>query len=154
MAIMGLIDLYVTATEWLPHGIQPPHGLLLFLCLSFVNGCVLEIGRKTWAPESERTGVETYSSLLGPARAVWIWAGVCTLAWGLLVGVGAAVDASLTVALPGFAMLLVTITAAAAFARNPTVGKQKMIDTLAGLWVFVCYCLAGYAPFLAERFAS
>jgi UbiA prenyltransferase family len=154
MAIMGLIDLYVTAAEWLPHGVEPPHGLLLFLSLSFVNGCVLEIGRKVWAPESERTGVETYSSLLGPRRAALLWAGICALAWMLLAGVGYAVDAPYTVALPGLAMLAVTIAAAARFARNPTVAGQKRIDMLAGLWVFVCYCLAGYAPFLAERFSA
>ena len=44
----------------------PPRGLWLFLVLSFVNGCVLEIGRKIYAPQNERTGVETYSALLGP----------------------------------------------------------------------------------------
>jgi 4-hydroxybenzoate polyprenyltransferase len=144
----------VTATEWLSHGAHPPPGILLFLCLSFVNGCVLEIGRKTWAPENERTGVETYSSLLGPGRSAWVWAGICVLAWGLLVAIGYLVGALLTVAIPGFIALLVTITAAATFARNPTAKGQKRIDTLAGLWVFVCYCLAGYAPFLAERFSA
>jgi hypothetical protein len=44
----------------------------MFLALSFVNGCVLEIGRKLWAPENEIAGVDTYSAL-GAARAAAIW---------------------------------------------------------------------------------
>jgi hypothetical protein len=45
----------------------------MFLALSFVNGCVLEIGRKLWAPENEIAGVDTYSGLWGPRRAAAIW---------------------------------------------------------------------------------
>ena len=67
MAIMAFIDLYLTGAEWVPHGPLPPSGMWVFLALSLVNGCVLEIGRKTWAPASERPGVETYSALIGPA---------------------------------------------------------------------------------------
>jgi hypothetical protein len=44
MLIMPLIDLFVTATEWLTRAGSPPAGLWLFLLLSFANGCVLEIG--------------------------------------------------------------------------------------------------------------
>jgi hypothetical protein len=154
MAIMPLIDVYVTGAEWLPHGTTPPQGLWLFLSLSFVNGCVLEIGRKVWAPESERTGVETYSGLLGPARATWTWAGCCLLAWCLLAGVGLAVDAPFAVAGPGLLALAVVAITATRFARAPTVAGQKRIDMLAGLWVFVCYVLAGFAPYLASWFRA
>ena len=153
MAIMALIDLYVTGAEWLPHGVWPPQGLWLFLGLSFVNGCVLETGRKIWAPESERAGVETYSGLLGPAKAVWLWAAFCALAWCLLAGVGVAVGTPLAIVVPATLMLFVVGAAAADFARSPTPGKQKRVDLLAGLWVFVCYALAGFAPYLSERFA-
>ncbi|MEM1199308.1 MAG: UbiA family prenyltransferase [Pseudomonadota bacterium] len=152
MAIMPLIDLYITAAEWLPHSNGPPAGLWLFLALSFANGCVLELGRKTWSPESERPGVETYSALLGPTRAVWLWVAVCAVAWLLLAGVGLAVRAPLSVAGPGLIMLLVVVFFAQRFSQYPTVKGQKGIDTLAGLWVFACYCLAGFAPFIATGF--
>jgi 4-hydroxybenzoate polyprenyltransferase len=152
MAIMPLIDVFVTATEWLPNAGAPPQGLWLFLALSFVNGCVLEIGRKVWAPQSERAGVETYSGLLGPRRAAWAWAGCCLLAWCLLVGVGISVGAAYAVALPGLLGLAVVLATAASFARRPTPAGQKRIDLLAGLWVFVCYVLAGFAPYLAGWF--
>jgi hypothetical protein len=92
MAIMPLIDLFVTACEWLPRAGAPPPGLWLFLALSFVNGCVLEIGRKLYARENERPGVETYSALLGPKRAALAWSACAILAYGLLLGVGNAVS--------------------------------------------------------------
>jgi len=57
MAIMPLIDFYVSAAEWLDHGDKPGVGLYLFYGLSFLNGCVLEFGRKIWAPENERDGL-------------------------------------------------------------------------------------------------
>ena len=72
MAVMPLIDLFVTGFEWVPAGGAAP-GLLLFLLLSFANGCVLEIGRKLWAPAHERAGVDSYSAVLGPGRGAAVW---------------------------------------------------------------------------------
>ncbi|MEP3276209.1 MAG: UbiA family prenyltransferase [Stappiaceae bacterium] len=149
MAIMPLIDLFVTGAEWLPFGSSPPAGLWIFLCLSFVNGCVLELGRKVWAPENERTGVETYSALMGPVHAVWTWSATCVLAWILLVFLGARLDVLLSLAVPSGIMLCVILVGAARFARESTPARQSQIDTLAGLWVLICYCLAGFAPFIA-----
>ena len=154
MAIMPLIDLFVTATEWLPHGLHPPPGLGWFLGLSFANGCVLEIGRKIWAPENEREGVETYSALLGPARATLLWLATLCLACALLIGVGFAVGAPGLVAAIGLAALAAVAIAASAFLRNPTPAGQKRIDALAGLWVLVCYGTAGFAPHLLARAAA
>ncbi|MBC7736502.1 MAG: manganese transporter permease, partial [Candidatus Saccharibacteria bacterium] len=45
MAVMPMIDLVLTSLEWLPYG-GPAPALWLFLALSLVNGCVMEIGRK------------------------------------------------------------------------------------------------------------
>ena len=64
MAIMPLIDLVLTGCEWVPAG-SVPDGIWTFLLMSFCNGCVVEFGRKIWAPEHEREGVETYSSSWG-----------------------------------------------------------------------------------------
>lgn len=152
MMIMPLIDLFITAAEWLPHQSYPPVGLWLFLLLSFVNGCVLEIGRKVWAPESEREGVETYSSLWGATQAAWIWLAMCAIAWVLLSGIGYMVDAFYAVALPGLLALGMVFYTVRQFSISPTVKQEKMIETVAGLWVFICYCLAGFAPFVSGWF--
>lgn len=148
MAIMPIIDLYISAAEWMQHGLKPPHGLWVFLVLSFLNGCVLEFGRKIWAPENERDGVESYSRLLGPAKAVCIWTGFCGLACVFLIIVAMKLQAGLWVGIPAVLTLLYIIYNAWQFSRNPTPKKQKTIDALAGLWVVMCYGLAGFMPLL------
>jgi hypothetical protein len=149
MAIMPLIDLFVTACEWWPRAGTAPPGLWLFLGLSFVNGCVLEIGRKLYGVESERAGVETYSALLGPRRAVLIWVGCVALAYGLLLLVGGAVGGFWPVAAAGTLGLVVAGLCALRYARRPDAAAQKTMDAVAGVWVLVCYAAAGFAPLIA-----
>ena len=152
MAIMPLIDLLLTGMEWLPAG-APAGGLVLFLGLSFVNGCVLEIGRKLWAPEAEIAGVDSYSSLWGPTRGALVWSGCVAVSLALLLGVAVVTGAFwITLALGG-AMAALCLAAAASYASAPTAAAQKRMDTLAGLWVFACYALAGFAPLILRGFA-
>jgi hypothetical protein len=148
MLIMPLIDLFVTACEWLAAGGGPPDGLWLFLTLSFVNGCVLEIGRKIYAPENERPGVETYSALLGPRRATLLWSAILVVAFGLLVMVAVAVRAPWLVSALGLCGLAAGLTCGWLFLRRPVPAAQRRIDAVAGLWVLACYGSAGFAPLL------
>ena len=154
MLIMPLIDLFVTATEWLPRaGWAAPHGLWLFLALSFMNGCVLEIGRKIYAPASERAGVETYTGLLGRSRAVLAWIGCLLVAFGFILAVGARIDALFAVALPAALALAFAVAMAVRFQQSPTPAAQKMIDTAAGVWVLFSYGAVGFAPLILRAFA-
>ena len=74
MLILPLVDLYATACDWWVAGLrQPPPGLYWFLVVSYLNGLVIEIGRKTRAPADEEHGVETYSALWGTNGAVRAW---------------------------------------------------------------------------------
>lgn len=150
MAIMPLIDLFVTAVEWLPHAAAPPAGLWLFLAMSFANGCVLEIGRKLWAPTNERAGVETYSGLYGPGRAAFIWMAWASAAFALLCGVALAMGVAAMAIPAGAAAYLAAIWAAFGYRRDPSEAAQKRMDTVSGLWVFACYALAGFAPLLSR----
>lgn len=152
MAIMPIIDLFITAAEWLPSGQGAPNGLWLFIALSCANGCVIEIGRKVWAPENERQGVETYSSLLGPKRSATLWAGFATVAYLLLLGVGHVAGALPVIALLGAVALALVFHAARSFATSSTAKGQKRIDQFSGLWVFACYSLAGFVPVLLQVF--
>ncbi|MBO9712284.1 UbiA family prenyltransferase [Sphingomonas sp.] len=147
MLVMPGIDLILTGFEWVPHG-RAPHALLLFLALSFTNGCVLEIGRKLWAPANEREGVETYSALLGPAQAGALWMMFVTIALALLIGVGLATGAPLATGAIGVAAAGFAMRKGARYRRDPTPEAQKAMDTTAGLWVFACYAGAGFAPFV------
>jgi 4-hydroxybenzoate polyprenyltransferase len=149
MAIMAFIDFYVTAAEWLPHAPLPPHGIWIFVLLSCVNGCVLEFGRKIWAPENEREGVETYSALLGPRRAVQLWLALCAMAWLLLSIVGVIAGAPMLVPVIGLIALVAVAAVGLGFMRNPAPKLQGRVDAAAGLWVFACYAIAGLSPWLA-----
>jgi 4-hydroxybenzoate polyprenyltransferase len=153
MTILPLIDLFVTGTEWLPYDNWPPQGLWLFLALSFLNGCVLEIGRKVWAPENEREGVETYSRLLGPRRAAQLWIAASAAALLLLIAMSFAVGAPRLVSVIGILAFAVVAVSGWRFINHPSADGQKRIDTLAGLWVLVCYGAAGFAPFASGAVA-
>lgn len=150
MAIMPLLDLVVTGAEWMAADGGPAPTLALFLILSFINGCVLEIGRKIWAPDSEREGVDSYSRLWGIAPAVSVWMVLLGVSFGLLVGVGYATGHRFATALPGFVMLLGAFRVGATMRRAPSDEHQKWLDTVSGLWVFVCYTAAGFAPLVVE----
>ncbi len=147
MAIMPLIDLLLTGIEWMPAGGAASY-LWLFLALSFVNGCVLEIGRKLWAPENEITGVDTYSSLWGPRQAGRVWIGCVLLSYALLVGTGVATGVGWQSAVIGALALGPCGVSAYFYIQSPTAKAQARMDTVAGLWVFFCYATAGFLPFL------
>ncbi len=146
MLVMPAIDLVLTGFEWVPRG-QAPAGLILFLMLSFSNGCVLEVGRKLWAPANEREGVETYSALLGVRRAGSMWIGFVAVALALLVCVGFTTGAPLATGAIGSVAAAYTIAAGLRYRADPTPERQAKVDSAAGLWVFACYAAAGFAPF-------
>ncbi len=96
MLILPLIDLYATACDWLVAGERTAHvGLLWFLVVSYLNGIVIEIGRKTRVAADEEHGVETYSALWGThgAARAWLLAVLLTAAaaWGTASQIGLAV---------------------------------------------------------------
>jgi 4-hydroxybenzoate polyprenyltransferase len=150
MLIMPLIDLFATGCEWVPAAATPPRMLWLFLVLSFLNGTVLEIGRKIYAPVNERTGVETYSRLLGPLPATALWCVVVAVAFGCLLAVGAAEGALPWVGVVGLVGVGASILSAAAFMRHAVPKYQTLLDTMSGLWVLLCYAAAGFAPIAAK----
>ncbi|MEM1130852.1 MAG: UbiA family prenyltransferase [Pseudomonadota bacterium] len=148
MAIMPLIDLMLTGVEWSGHG-GPDGDLWVFLALSFVNGCVLEIGRKTWAPLSERRGVDSYSRVWGPENAAKIWLLTVALSAALLIWLGLILDQLVWFAVPAAVGLAGCIWVGLRFIREPQASAQKWLDHSAGLWVFLCYATAGFLPLLS-----
>ncbi|MCP4317891.1 MAG: UbiA family prenyltransferase [Hyphomicrobiales bacterium] len=149
MAIMPLLDLFVTGVEWLPASGRPSEALVLFLLLSFVNGCVLEIGRKIWAPANERECVETYSGLWGVNRATSVWIAMTALSFLLLLAVGLSTGHVVATGLPGLLMLVFAWRTVFAMRKSPSGKLQERLDMVSGFWVFVCYFAAGFAPLAA-----
>ena len=152
MAIMPLIDLVVTGFEWIGYG-APAAGMVFFLALSFANGCVLEIGRKLWAPESEREGVDSYSKLWGPGTGALLWVGCVLVSLGLLVAVGFATATPIATGAVGLLAAIWVIRVAHRYRVEPSEIHATKLEDAAGIWVFACYAAAGFAPFTRLLFA-
>ena len=158
MAIMPLIDLYVTACDWLPAGValHENFGLTLgaFLLLSLVNGSVIEIARKSWAPSSEREGVETYSRLWGAQRAGIVVMALLLAGLALSAFINVRSDAGVVVLV---GLMLVTMFAAWTaidYAGAPAARKVKQMETGTAVFVLGNYLLLGVIPLLMSLLPS
>ena len=150
MAIMPMIDGYTTGLDWLAEGAEAPAGLGLFLLVTFLNGIVIEIGRKIRAPGGEREGVDTYTSAWGTRRAPLVWlatlAATALTAWlaARHVGIGGVAAALLAGA------ALAAAGPALSFLRAPGARSARGIETAAGAWTIAMYLLLGAGPFVAR----
>ena len=147
MLILPLIDLYATACDWLVAGERTAHvGLLWFLVVSYLNGIVIEIGRKTRVAADEEHGVETYSALWGKhgAARAWLLAVLLTAAaaWEAASQIGLAVP---TVFMLG-GLIVACVAVARRFLRNASRGGGKAIEVMAGVWTLLMYLGLGAAP--------
>lgn len=140
MAILPLIDLYATACDWWVAGLRrPPSGLYWFLIVSYLNGIVVEIGRKTRAAVDEEAGVETYSALWGAAGAIRAWLGAILLtalaAWQAArhVGTDTGMLALLAIVAAGAGVIAVR------FLRSSASGSGKSIELMSGVWTLLMY---------------
>jgi 4-hydroxybenzoate polyprenyltransferase len=148
MVIMPLLFAYLTGLDWLAAGADPPRGLPLFLGLAFLNGILVEVGRKIRAPETERVGVETYTTTWGLRAAPAAWLGALALAavlgWLASRPTGAGGIVAIGLAVMGVAAALPAI----GFLRRPTAARGKRIETASGLWTLASYLLLGFAPLI------
>jgi 4-hydroxybenzoate polyprenyltransferase len=158
MAIMPLIDLYATACDWLPAGValHENFGLTLgaFLLLSLVNGSVIEIARKSWAPEMERDGVETYSRLWGAQRAGVVVMALLLAGLALSAFINVRSDAGVVVLV---GLMLVTMFAAWTaidYAGAPAARQVKQMETGTAVFVLGNYLLLGVIPLLMSLLPS
>lgn len=147
MAVMPLIFLYATSLDWLVAGAPPPPGLGLFLGLAFLNGLVIEVGRKLRAPSEEREGVDTYTAAWGPTTAVRVWLGILAAALvagalaGRVIGAGAITLVALT------PLAVAAALPASSLLRQPAPGPGRRVEVAAGLWVLACYATFGAIAF-------
>ena len=148
MLVMPLIDLYVTACDWLPARAAVASGLRWFLVASFFNGVVVEIGRKMRAPEDEERGVDTYSALWGRGRAAIAFLTVMAAAMGCAVLAASHVGAARWVGTVLMLLWLVALGIGAAFVRSPRRGAGRTVEAMAGAWTLIVYLSLGVAPWV------
>lgn len=146
MVVMPLIDLFATACDWLVGTGTPPTGLFWFLVVSFFNGVIIEIGRKTWAPAQERPGVESYSSAWGRGKAVSVWLAAMLLGYGCALVVAADIGFLVPVALWLGGIGLAMAVVGRRLVRAPDERIVAALENLSGLWVFSVYLVLGIVP--------
>ena len=146
MAIVPLIDWYVSSFDWLVAGVPAPPALGWFLAVTFLNGLVVEVGRKIRAPQDEEPGVETYTAMWGRrgATAVWTGAIACNVAL-----------ATIAAAHVGFARVDAGRVRRArarrggcgvAFLRSLRAGSGRRIEAMTGAWTLGSYLFLGIVP--------
>jgi len=151
MVILPLIVLYATACDWLVAGVAiPPAGLTGFLLMCMVNGVVFEIGRKIRAPEGEQEGVETYSALWGPARAVLAWFGALLLAGVAGIQVGASFGFAVPFAAVTAGLLAVAALVVVRFHKARNDKTAKAFEVMSGLWNLSTLLALGVLPMVFQ----
>lgn len=148
MAIMPAIDVYTTGLDWLAAGAPPPVGLLSFLAVTFMNGVLVEVGRKLRTPGEEREGVDTYTKAWGLriAPLVWTLALLSSSAFALLAAQSSnTVRVTLAVLLPATAVALVP---AVRFLNTPTATWARRTERASQLWPLLTYLVLGGAPYV------
>ncbi len=150
MVVMPLIDFYTTGLDWLNAGVAPPRGLEFFLLVTFLNGIVIEVGRKIRSTEMEEEGVETYSALYGGSRATIAWLAIIVITYGsaVLAALHAGFGAIGVGVLTGF--LLLSSIPALLFLGSGSARHAKLIETASGIWTIAMYLTLGAAPMVIE----
>jgi 4-hydroxybenzoate polyprenyltransferase len=148
MAIMPLIDLYTTGLDWWAAGAPAPHGLPWFLAATFLNGILIEIGRKIRPPDGEREGVDTYTKAWGRTPAVAAWLLTLALALGTAGlaarAIGTGTWATVVLVLAAFACAL----PAARFLHDPSAARARAVEQASGTWPLVTYLVLGSIPYV------
>ena len=154
MFIIPLIDIYASGLDWLLAGTEAPTGLLFFFAVSYMNGIVLEIGRKMRTPEKESEGVLTYTSMLGIKNAVWLWVFmlVITLSLSIAASVFAGYGKTAFIVL-GIIFILCAFPALL-FLQKRTEKLSKMIEYASAFWTISMYLTLGGGPMISKLLFS
>jgi len=152
MVIIPLVDILASAADWKLAGVIPPAGLAYFFVVSFLNGLVLEVGRKMRAPNQEEEGVISYTHLWGIRGASLAW--ITLLVFTLWTAISAANYAGHpTIILIALASIfLLCLVPVILFLKSPKPTYAKWIEHASGLWTLAMYLLLGGAPLLLNNF--
>lgn len=154
MFIIPLIDIYASGLDWLLAGAEAPGGLAFFFGVSYMNGIVLEVGRKIRTRENEQEGVLTYSSMLGINKAIVLW--ISVLGVTLLLSIAACWFAGYGIIsyIVLLAFFIICAIPAILFFKKQTAKLSKLIETISGVWTIAMYLTLGGVPMFIKLFFS
>ena len=122
--------------------------LIPLFALNYLNGIVLEIGRKTRRADEEEHGVQTYSKLWGRKKAVVVLSLLFVIEY-LLVILGLAHTHEKYFFFGGLTLLIILIVSIyfmVKFLKKDLSGK--VVETVSGLWIIFSSMCMGLLPYL------
>ena len=152
MLIIPLIDIYASGLDWLLASVDAPKGLLFFFAVSFMNGLVLEIGRKIRNPSDEKVGVETYSYMLGAKKATGLWILILFATWLLSIVASYYAGYGILAYIILTAIFMFSCIPAVLFVNNMTSKRAKAIELTSAGWTIAMYLSLGGVPMLERLF--
>jgi 4-hydroxybenzoate polyprenyltransferase len=150
MFIIPLIDIYASGLDWLLGGVSAPEGLLFFFAVSYMNGIVLEIGRKIRTPEKESQGVLSYTSMLGTNRAVILWIFILLITLSLSVAACFFAGYGMTAFIVLGCVFILCSLPAFLFLTHKTYKRSKMIEYASAFWTIAMYLTLGGGPMISK----
>lgn len=152
MLIIPLIDTYASGLDWFLEKESAPFGLLFFFIISFLNGVVLEVGRKIKTPENEE--INTYSTKIGAKNATLLWVLMLLLTYifSLIASHYANYGYIGMIILSGFFVSCCTI--GFVFLKNQTKRNAKFIEYASAFWTIAMYLTLGGVPMLLQFMES
>jgi 4-hydroxybenzoate polyprenyltransferase len=149
MMIIPLVDVFASGFDWLLESQKAPIGLFFFFGVSFMNGIILEIGRKIKSPENEEFGVLSYTYQLGTKRAVVFW--IILLFLTLILCSFATYYTGKSTYFYYFIFIVFFIICsipAFLFLAKQNKKNAKLIEYSSALWTFATYLILGGIPML------
>ena len=150
MFIIPLLDVYSSGLDWLLEGEQPHMGLAFFFAVSYMNGIVVEFGRKLKAPEDEEEGVVSYTKMWGAkgGTIVWMVSMAFTLGLATLAANYAGYGTPTFIILGG--IFLLCILPGFFFIKQPRKKLAKAMEATSGIWTVAMYLTLGAIPMIME----
>ena len=122
-------------------------GLIPLFALNYLNGIVLEIGRKTRKNDEEEHGVQTYSKLWGRKKAVVVLSLLFVIEYFLVI-LGLAHTYKEYFFFGGLTLLIILVVSIyfmVKFLKKDLSGK--IVETVSGLWIIFSSMCIGFLPY-------
>lgn len=152
MFIIPLIDIYASGLDWFLGGVKAPVGLLFFFAVSYMNGIVLEIGRKIKPPGNEEEGVNSYTKMIGENKAPALWIGILFITFCLAVLAARYAGYGKTGLLVLSFFFIICSIPAILFLNKKNRQSAKSIELSSALWTIAMYLSLGGIPMLQKLF--